>query len=214
MGLLKLTTENAPATPAAGTVTTYFDTTTLPLLRTVDQNGNNSQVAPIITASAASGGQSPAATTRTYVTGSKVQVPANKLKIGSVYRCRMALTKTAAGTASSTFDVAFGTAGTTADTARCSFTKPAGTAAGDEGWVEIEVTIQGPLSASGIAVGEFIMYHNGNTTGHMTIPVAVVLSTSGTFDVTVANLFIGVCITTGASDAITITQCQAELVNC
>lgn len=215
MGRLNLTTENTPAAPAAGTVTLYEDTTVAgPVLRQVDQNNNNNQITPIIAASAASGGQLPAAATRTYLNGSKVQVPNNKLKIGAIYRCRFAMTKTAAGVAASTIDVAFGTAGTTADTARLSFSKPAGTAVADEGWVEIEVIIQGPLSAAGIAVGEMIVGHNLSTTGHMAQQQAVVQNTSAGFDVTVANLFIGVCITTGAADVITITQCQAELVNC
>ena len=37
--------------------------------------------------------------------------------------------------------------------------------------------------------------------------------TPGTFDITVANLIVGLCITTGASDAITIQQVTAEAMN-
>ncbi len=98
--------------------------------------------------------QAPVATTRTYITGSTITVPPSGLKIGTCFRWTMNLTKTGAGTASSTFDIAFGTAGTTADTARVSFTKPAGTAVIDEGKVVIEAIVRGPLSASGIVVGE------------------------------------------------------------
>lgn len=157
--------------------------------------------------------QTPAAATRTYITGSKLTVPATKLQIGTMFRWTFDMTKTAAGTAASTFDICFGTNGTTADTARVSFTKPAGTAVIDNARVVIECIIRGPLSASGVAVGHFCMTHNLSATGHATIPVVNVTTVSGTFDVTVANLFAGVCITSGASDAITIQMVMAEAFN-
>lgn len=157
--------------------------------------------------------QAPAATTRTYITGSNLAVPAGKLQIGTMFRWRFNMTKTAAGIAASTFDICVGTAGSTADTARVSFTKPAGTAAADEGWVDIIATVRGPLSASGVVVGEFIMSHNLAATGHAVIPIVVVNTISAGFDITVANLIVGVCITSGASDAITIQMVQAEAIN-
>jgi hypothetical protein len=157
--------------------------------------------------------QTPAAATRTYITGSKITVPTGKLQIGTMFRWTFDMTKTAAGTASSTFDICVGTAGTTADTARVSFTKPAGTAAVDCGRVVIDCVCRGPLSGSGVFAGHFNMTHNLSATGHATIPVVDVTTISGAFDVTVANLFVGVCITSGASDAITIDQCKAECWN-
>jgi hypothetical protein len=123
------------------------------------------------------------------------------------------MTKTAAGTATSTFDICFGTNGTTADTARVSFTKPAGTAAADTGTVTITAICRGPLSASGVVVGNFQMVHNLENTGHAIIPCVSQTVVSSAFDVTVANLFVGVCITSGASDAITIQQCITEVWN-
>jgi hypothetical protein len=122
------------------------------------------------------------------------------------------MTKTAAGVAASTIDVAFGTAGTVSDTARLSFTKPAGTAVADEATVEVIAIIRGPLSASGVAVGNFFMAHNLVSTGHATIPCVVVTVVSAAFDVTTPT-YVGVCITTGASDAITIKQVTAEALN-
>lgn len=157
--------------------------------------------------------QTPAATTRTYITGSQIAVPVGKLRIGTLLRWRFNMTKTAAGTATSTFDVAIGTAGTTSDTAVLSFTKPAGTAAADEGYVEVDVQIRGPLSASCIATGEFVMFHNLAATGHAVIPTVVVNTVSSAFDATTANLFVGVCVTSGASDAITIQQMAATATN-
>lgn len=153
--------------------------------------------------------QSPAATTRTYITGSAIAIPAGKLKIGTMFKWSFDMTKTAAGNAASTIDVAVGTAGTTADTARVSFTKPAGTAVADHGTVDIMVTCRGPLSASGRFAGTMKMVHNLAATGHMVIPCMSQFVLSGTFDVTVASLIVGLCITTGASDAITIEQVQS-----
>jgi len=157
--------------------------------------------------------QTPAAATRTYLTGSALSVPAGKLQIGTLFRWTFNMTKTAAGSAASTIDIAFGTAGTTADTARVSFTKPAGTAAADEAFCTITAIVRGPLSASGVVVGTFQMTHNLSATGHAVIPCVVVNNVSAAFDVTVANLIVGVCLTSGASDAITIQQVTAEALN-
>jgi hypothetical protein len=157
--------------------------------------------------------QAPTAATRTYITGSAIAIPVGKLRIGTILRWKFNMTKTSAGgTATSIFDIAFGTAGTTADTARVSFTKPIGTAAADEGWVDIICTIRGPLSASGIAVGQFILVHNLAATGHAAIPVVVLNTISSAFDVTTPT-YVGICITTGTGDAVTIQEVQAEAIN-
>lgn len=157
--------------------------------------------------------QAPAAATRTYLTGSALLVKPGRLQIGSCFRWRFSLTKTAAGTAASTFDVCVGTLGTTGDTARVSFTKPAGTAAADEALVDILVVCRGPLTAAGVLAGQFCMSHNLAATGHLVIPQAVVNTISAGFDVTPDNLILGVCVTSGASDAITVQAMQAEAWN-
>src|SRR5689334_24588890 len=58
--------------------------------------------------------QTPAATTRTYLTGSNILMPRTGLQIGTCFRWTFNMTKTAAGVAASTIDIAVGTAGTTA----------------------------------------------------------------------------------------------------
>jgi hypothetical protein len=195
-------------TPASGVTAVYADSVNK-IIKCKDDTGFvTGQLTNFSTAS-----QAPTATTRTYITGSKITVPKSKIQIGTIFRWRFSATKTAAGTASSTIDIAVGTAGTTADTARVSFTKPAGTAAVDEAWFEVHCISRGPLSASGIFAGQMIMTHNLSATGHATIPVVVVNTISSAFDVTVADLFVGLCITTGASDAITIQMVTAEAVN-
>ncbi len=56
------------------------------------------------------------------------------------------------------------------------------------------------------------MTHNLQITGHMTIPCCNVNTISGTFDVTAATR-VGVCLTSGASDAVTVQMCIAEAWN-
>lgn len=162
---------------------------------------------------ASSTSQAPAATTRTYLTGSNISFPKTGAQVGTCFRWTFNMTKTAAGVAASTIDIAFGTAGTTADTARVSFTKPAGTAVIDEGFCEIVAIVRGPISNSCIVTGEFWMVHNLAATGHAVIPCVAVSTQSAAFDITVSNLIAGVCITTGAADAITIQQVTAEAWN-
>lgn len=152
------------------------------------------------------------AATRTYLTGSAIALPADGLKVGTKLSWTFNMTKTAAGIAASTFDIAFGTTGTVADTAQVSFVKPAGTAAVDEGWVDIEARVQS-VSATGVVIGEFALTHNGNTAGHATIPSVNVNSVSAGFDNRPATLnpgFVGICLTSGAADAITIAFMDAE----
>jgi len=198
------------STPASGVSAVYVDNVTKTLNAKIDTGTILSEQ---ITNSGSTAAQTPAATTRTYITGTKLAVGAGKLQVGSMFRWRWNMTKTGAGTSASTIDVAVGTAGTTADTARLSFTKPAGTGVIDEAWCEVTAIVRGPLSASGVMVGEFTMGHNLSATGHATIPYVAVNTVSGTFDVTVANLFLGVCITTGSLDVITIQFATGEAWN-
>jgi hypothetical protein len=151
------------------------------------------------------------AATLTYLTGSKLKVPAGGLKVGTKLRWRFSITKTAAGTATSAFSIVFGTAGTTADTARVTFTKPAGTAVADEGFVTIEATVRS-VSATGVVVGNFTLIHGLENTGHAIIPAVVLLTTSAAFDNADEDLYVGVVATTGAADAVTVNQMEAEMI--
>jgi hypothetical protein len=152
------------------------------------------------------------AAARTYLTGSALAIPASGLKVGTKLSWTFNMTKTAAGTAASTFDIAFGSTGTVTDAAQVSFVKPAGTAAVDEAWVDIEARVQS-VSATGVVLGEFAMTHNLAATGHATIPSVNVNSVSAGFDNTAATtpaLIVGICLTSGAADAITVAFMEAE----
>lgn len=149
------------------------------------------------------------AATLTYLTGSKLRVPVDGFKAGDQLRWKFNVAKTAAGTATSTFAIVVGTAGTTADTARVSFTKPAGTAAADEGVIEIVATVR-TVSATGVIAGEFTLIHNLAATGHAQVPVVALSTISSGFDNTAAELIVGLVATTGAADAVTIEVMSAE----
>lgn len=201
--------QSSPVAPAAGQVIIYADSSSK-LLTTKDENGyirtvgqsNFSTIAQIV----------PAAI-RTYIAGSQVAVPSGKLQIGSCFRWRFNITKTAAGVAASTYDIAIGLTGTIADVARLSFVKPAGTATVDEGWVEISMVVRGPLSALGVCVGQFVLSHNLAATGHTILPGVAVNTVSAPFDITPAGLIVGLCLTSGAADAITTQLVQTEAWN-
>ena len=157
--------------------------------------------------------QSIGASATAYLTGSAIVFPANPT-IGTVLRWMVQVTKTAAATATETWSIYFGTNGTTADTARNTFTGDTETAAADDALVEVLLTIRGPISASCIAQATWMMADNLTTTGFSNTArkAQVRLSTSSAFDVTPTPLYVGLGITTGASHALTVKQVLAEVV--
>jgi hypothetical protein len=148
---------------------------------------------------------------RTYIVGSNINFIAGTLQIGTRFRWVIDVTKTAAGTAAATVDMAIGTAGTTSDTARVSFSKKAGTAVIDKGKIIIEAIVRN-ITSSGVVVGVFHLSHDLASTGLATTPNVNVTTVSGTFDITTATN-IGICITSGASDVWTIQFVSAEVWN-
>lgn len=159
--------------------------------------------------------QSGITNSRVYIAGSAIALPAaGALQIGSMFRWRFDLTKTAAGTAAATIDIAFGTAGTTSDTARVSFVLPVGTANADTGFIEIDAICRGPLSASGVVSGNMVINKQSATAtlGIINQQSWAKNIISSTFDVTLPT-FVGLCITAGASDSDTIQQVQTEAWN-
>lgn len=159
------------------------------------------------------GSQAPTAATLTQLTGSSLAIPTAKMRIGTIFEWIFNMTKTAAGTALSTFAIRIGTANTTSDASICAFTKPAGTGVADEATCWIRAIVRGPLTASCILSGHFTMTHNLSATGHAVIPCVDVDTVSSGFDATVAGLFASLSITSGASDAITIQNMIARSWN-
>lgn len=150
----------------------------------------------------------------TYITGSAISiVPGRPAQVGTIFRWTFSLTKTAAGTATGIWNVRFGTNGTTADTSRLTFTQTAGTAAADTAFVLIQAVVRGPIGASCIVHGSFMMEHHLTTTGFCNLPSNVIQVTSGAFDITTANIIAGVSCNPGASGAWTFKQAVAEVMN-
>jgi hypothetical protein len=147
------------------------------------------------------------------ITGSLISIPASKLKIGSIIRWRLALSKTGAGSAARSVIVQLGTVGDATDADVITFAMPAGTAVADKGWLEIIVICRGPLSASGILCGNLTLIHNLSATGLAAIPCVVMQQNSGTVNVTTTNLKLSLVMTTGASEVITIQQVIVDTMN-
>jgi hypothetical protein len=196
------TASSGIATPAAGTASIYIGTDKR--IKVKDENARVSNDYDNYNVST----QSITAATRTYIVGSNVILGSQGLQVGSSFRWVFNIVKTGAGIAASTFDIAFGTLGTTGDLARVSFTKPAGTAAADTGKITIECVIR-TIGATGVATGDFSMTHNLAATGHAVIPCVNVSTTSAGFDMTTVTN-VGVCATTGTGDVITIPLVKTE----
>jgi len=152
------------------------------------------------------------AATLTLIAGTQFNFTAGDLAIGTHFRWKISLTKTAAGTALSTFYVKFGTLGTTSDGTVLTFIKKAGTGVADTGHVDIDCIVRGPISSSCIAIGHFTLTHTLASTGFATTANCDVESISSTWTATTPT-YVEVCATTGASDAYTIALVESEAYN-
>lgn len=146
----------------------------------------------------------------TYLSGSYIRFPAPP-KAGTVYRLLFDVSKTAAGTATPIITVRVGTAGATTDAAILTFTFGAGTAAADNGTVEVYVMFRTVGSGTGaVVVGAVSMITNQTSTGLSTSVKERTVISSG-FDSTVSGLGIGVSYNGGASASHTVNLVSAEL---
>jgi len=203
--------QRRPATPSAGKVVIYPE---LPqtFLTTRDEAGFAHSISRRYNFSTTS--QSPAASTAVYITGAQIDLTDTPpIKLGALFKWRLSMTKTAAGTATSTFAVVVGESGNSTDPAMLSFTKPAGTAAVDEAWVDIFVTLFNNNQTTNFSRGVFRMSHNLNSTGHATIPFVSVGQFNGNFNWrSLSPLFFGLTINSGVGDVLTFQMVQAEAI--
>lgn len=157
-------------------------------------------------------------TADTYLTGSSCTFAAGRLKAGSYYRAQFDMTKTAAGTATAAMTLRLGTAGTTADTARCTFTFPsAQTAAADNARFSIYANMRSVGSGTAAVVqGVLVIERTNTTTGFVSTGglqfMAPIRVTSAGFDSTTVTT-IGVSVNAGASSAWTTQLVQADIKN-
>jgi hypothetical protein len=153
----------------------------------------------------------------TYLAGSGVTIPDGKVQAKSKYYCMFRVSKTAAGTATPIITVRVGTAGTTADTARLTFTFAAGTAAVDTGIFELWISFQSVGSGtSAVLEGTIELRKSTATAAGITNDAKQCINqeaTSAGFDSTVSGLTIGVSVNGGTSAAWTISNVRARVDN-
>jgi hypothetical protein len=148
--------------------------------------------------------------TDTYLTGSDLKFPTGYPQIGTAYILTFDVSKTAAGTATPIITVRLGTAGTTADTARCTFTFSAGTGATDVAAVTVTCVFRAVGSGTSAVLQGRAQSDSQPTTGFSSL-IKAVQNTSGGFDSTVAGLIIGASYNGGTSAAHTVQLVTAEL---
>ncbi len=150
---------------------------------------------------------------RTYITGTNLKATAGTgLVVGSRFRFEWDVTKTNTGNQTSTIDVCLGAAGTVADTARLTFTKPAGTNSVDTGWYIVDVIVRAAGAAT-ILVGTLKLSTDISNQGFLANSSTFVQTViSASFDST-AVTNIGVCLTTGANEVVTTQVATATAFN-
>jgi hypothetical protein len=148
-----------------------------------------------------------------YITGTAISIPQGKIKVKTIYRVKFNVVKTAAGTTAPVFNIRVGTLGTIVDTSRASLTFAAQTGVIDEGTFEITCVFRQTGATAIIqAMGE--LWHRLVTTGlNITAVFTQVLNTGASFDVTGANLKIGISVNPGASSSWAVNIVTAELIN-
>jgi hypothetical protein len=152
--------------------------------------------------------------TTAYVTNSNIAVPVGKLRIKTILRWTIHLTKSAAGvTAGCAVQFKLGVNGSTGDATILTFTFGTPTGVADTAKIDVTVIIRGPLSASCIATGICNLAHNLAATGFSTLPNETKQATSGAFDATTANLIAGLAIVTTALSVWTVTGIVGEAMN-
>lgn len=194
------------ATPASGVTAVFVDSVTKSLMSKIDTGVTQGRVINQSVSTPAA-----AFAADTYLVGSSVAIPNGFCRIGTLYRLYFDVSKTAAGTATPVLIVRFGTVGAIGDAARLTFTFGAATAAADVGSFEIRAMFR-VVGASAILQGSAVCLH-GTALGLVNVAAPVLQVTSGAFDSTVNNSFIGISVNGGVSAAWSIAYVRAELIN-
>jgi hypothetical protein len=148
----------------------------------------------------------------TLVVGSAIMVPPQGFQVGTTFRWRVPISKTAAGTAGRVLSIRVGTTGTTADAIVQTWAAGTATAAIDSGWMEVIYTISAiGASANGFATMQ--LCHAGATTpltGLDNRSNPIVIGGASAFNsLSSTYLFISLSLTTGASAVETCTNATA-----
>lgn len=209
MSFLLLSETAAPGTPASGKGFAFIDTTGV-LCYKDDAGRVWGQ-----TRNAAIAAQGAGFAADTWLTNSDLLIPSFGLQAKTVFRWELSASKTAAGIATPVYSIRFGSARSTADTARLVLTGPAQTAVADVGTLTIMATVRS-IGAAGVLQGTAWWSHRGTAasstsgTGFANDTTGHVEATSAAFDMTaLAGLYASLSINGGASAAWTVTQALA-----
>lgn len=207
MADILLDLQTVPATPSAGKMIGWYDSTLeLPFVR--DDSGRCWGQSH--RASVASQGAGFAADT--YVTDSGLLIPSFGVQVQTMFEWILSVSKTAAGAATPIYQIRIGSAQTTADTSRLTLTGPAQTAAADIGYLTILMVVRS-VGAGGVIQGSANWSHNGAATGFANNDSGSVEGTSAAFDNSaLQGLYAGLSINGGASAAWTVTQCRGQVI--
>jgi hypothetical protein len=149
----------------------------------------------------------------TYLTGSNILLPTSRPIVGTQYKMFFQVTKTGAGTATPIISLRYGTTASTSDTALCTFTFAAGTAAADTAWWEVFGLFRSVGSGtSAVIAGISSVTTNLATTGFSNA-VKNVQTTSSGFNSTTASTYLGVSVNGGTSASWTVQIVAAQLKN-
>lgn len=147
----------------------------------------------------------------TYLAGSNLPIPGSGPIAGMIYEATFDVAKTNVGTATPIITVRIGTAGTTSDTGRLTFTFGAGTAAADTGEFKVHAMFRTVGSGtSAVLQGRSRLVSNLATTGLSNAVKALQVTSSG-FDSTGTSQIIGLSYNGGASAVHTVQLVEASL---
>jgi hypothetical protein len=134
------------------------------------------------------------------------------MQAGATFRWRVVLTKTA-GTGALVWIIRVGTAGTTSDTARVTFTQAsAPTSVTDAAFVNVEAVLRN-AGAAGVLAAGLRLSHVLAITGFSQLGTNVQQVSSAGFDTTVAGTIVGLTFNHQTAGAGSIEVVTAELVN-
>lgn len=157
-------------------------------------------------------------TAQLNINGSKLFVPTHKLQVGTMFRWRVVVTKTAAGTASPIWRIKLGTTGTNSDANVGVFTQVASqTGDADTCIVDITTVFRKISStfpgAPGSLQSMLSMTHANASTGFSTLGTNVQSDFISSFDTITIGLIASLSFLGGASFSGTIQAVSAEMLN-
>ena len=143
--------------------------------------------------------------------GSKAQLATSSLSVGTTFRFTVQLNKTAAGTATWTAKLCFGTNGTNADTAVATWTSGTNTAAIDSATLIIIAKVTALGSGTSATFACIAFYQNELTTSTGLGSIGVNPGSTAGFNSTATTPYIHLDITPGASAVMTAAACVERI---